>query len=75
MKAEVLSLRTTRRSGIRNPPYNAAYFVLNENRQTLYARIDRRVDEMLENGLLDEVRALKTRGCTAKNGLHAGTRL
>lgn len=47
-------------------PYNAAYFVLNENRQTLYARIDRRVDEMLENGLLDEVRALKTRGCTAK---------
>ncbi|EET61587.1 tRNA dimethylallyltransferase [Marvinbryantia formatexigens DSM 14469] len=46
-------------------PYNAAYFVLNENRQTLYERIDRRVDEMLKNGLLDEVRHLKAQGCTA----------
>lgn len=46
-------------------PYNSAYFVLNEDRQTLYERIGRRVDKMLENGLLGEVQALKARGCTS----------
>ncbi len=46
-------------------PYNAAYFVLNENRQVLYERIGQRVDRMLESGLLDEVRTLKARGCTS----------
>ena len=30
----------------------------------LYERIDRRVDLMVEQGLVDEVTALKTRGCT-----------
>ena len=45
-------------------PYQFAYFVLNEDRKTLYERIDRRVDAMLENGLLQEVRALREKGCT-----------
>ncbi len=40
-------------------PYNFAYFVLNCNRQLLYERIDKRVDIMIENGLLDEVKYLK----------------
>ncbi len=44
--------------------YNSAYFVLNDNRQVIYDRIDRRVDVMLEKGLVEEVRALKNRGCT-----------
>ena len=39
-------------------PYNLAYFVLNRDRSLLYDKIDRRVDIMLENGLLDEVKDL-----------------
>ncbi len=45
-------------------PYNFAYFVLNDDRQKLYARIEQRIDEMLAEGLVDEVRALKERGYT-----------
>ena len=41
-------------------PYDFLYFVLQyENRQTLYDRINLRVDKMLENGLLDEARAMQ----------------
>lgn len=36
-------------------PYNFAYFVLNCDRSILYQRIDKRVDIMLEQGLLKEV--------------------
>lgn len=44
-------------------PYNLAYFVLTAPRAILYERIDRRVDQMMEDGLLDEVRTLKEHGC------------
>ena len=54
-------------------PYNFAYFVLTDDRSRLYDRIDRRVDLMMEDGLLDEVRFLKERGVrrdsTAMQGL------
>lgn len=54
-------------------PYNYAYFVLTDERSRLYERIDRRVDVMMEEGLLDEVRSLKERGVkrgsTAMQGL------
>ena len=54
-------------------PYNYAYFVLTDERGRLYERIDRRVDLMMEQGLLDEVRYLKERGVrkdsTAMQGL------
>lgn len=41
-------------------PYDFLYFVLQyENRQVLYDRINLRVDKMLENGLLDEARAMQ----------------
>lgn len=43
--------------------YNACYFVLNDSREALYERIDKRVDDMLQNGLLEEVMALKAMGC------------
>ena len=46
-------------------PYNFAYFVLNDDRQKLYDRIEDRVDEMMELGLVEEVRRLKDMGCTA----------
>lgn len=46
-------------------PYNFAYFVLNDDRQKLYDRIEDRVDEMMRLGLVEEVRRLKAMGCTA----------
>lgn len=46
-------------------PYDASYFVLNDDRQKLYHQIDRRVDLMIEADLVDEVQALKDMGCTS----------
>lgn len=43
-------------------PYNFAYFVLTDERENLYKRIDMRVDIMLENGLVEEVQKLKNMG-------------
>lgn len=47
----------------RTSPYNFACFVLNDDRAKLYARIERRIDKMLEEGLLEEVARLKEMGC------------
>lgn len=44
-------------------PYNFAYFVLTNDRQLLYERIDKRVDSMLEFGLVEEVKKLLSLGC------------
>lgn len=43
--------------------YRSCYFVLNDERERLYERIDERVDEMLSLGLVDEVKALRAGGC------------
>ncbi|MCM1568311.1 MAG: tRNA (adenosine(37)-N6)-dimethylallyltransferase MiaA [Roseburia sp.] len=43
--------------------YLSCYFVLNDERERLYRRIDERVEEMLEQGLVEEVRRLKGMGC------------
>ncbi len=48
----------------RTSPYNFAYFVLTDDRNRLYGRIEERVDRMLEEGLVDEVSALAAAGCT-----------
>ncbi len=45
-------------------PYRFAYFVLNDERSHLYERINLRVDQMIDDGLEREVRALKERGYT-----------
>ena len=42
--------------------YNSAYFVLTDDRKILYDRIDQRVDLMMQEGLLEEVNALRLRG-------------
>ena len=42
--------------------YNSAYFVLTDDRKILYDRIDKRVDLMMQEGLLEEVNALRLRG-------------
>lgn len=45
-------------------PYNFAYFVLNDDRQKLYNRIEYRIDQMLEDGLVKEVQSALAYGCT-----------
>lgn len=45
-------------------PYNFAYFVLNDIREKLYERINIRVDKMVEDGLIDEVKSLVNEGYT-----------
>lgn len=45
-------------------PYDLFYYVLNIDRKVLYERIDRRVDEMIKQGLVEEVKHLAGLGCT-----------
>ncbi|WPC44679.1 tRNA (adenosine(37)-N6)-dimethylallyltransferase MiaA [Clostridium sp. JS66] len=47
-------------------PYNVYYFVLTMNREKLYERINMRVDIMLQNGLIEEVKKLKEMGYSAE---------
>ena len=49
----------------KEPEYNFAYFVLTTDRASLYQNINRRVDQMMENGLLEEVKELRASGLTA----------
>ena len=44
-------------------PYRFCYFVLEDERSLLYERIDRRVDEMISQGLVQEVEKLRSQGC------------
>lgn len=44
--------------------YQSCYFVLNDKRDRLYQRIEQRVDEMMTQGLAEEVKRLKEMGCT-----------
>ena len=46
----------------KDSPYNFCYFVLNDKREILYDRINRRVDIMFDNGLLNEVKHLSDMG-------------
>ncbi|MBQ6094352.1 MAG: tRNA (adenosine(37)-N6)-dimethylallyltransferase MiaA [Lachnospiraceae bacterium] len=43
--------------------YNSCYFVLNDKRELLYEKIEARVDEMIRDGLVEEVKRLKDMGC------------
>ena len=50
------------------PRYSPLWFALeDENRADLYTRIDRRVDKMLEEGLLQEIRDLLAEGIPEKS--------
>ena len=53
------------RESQKTSPYNFAYFVLNDDREKLYRRIDARVDAMVKAGLVDEVARLQQMGCHA----------
>lgn len=51
----------------RPPAYDAVYFVLTMEREKLYRRIDLRVDQMMEAGLLAEVCRLKEEGLSLQD--------
>lgn len=48
----------------KSSPYDFCYFVLNDERAKLYERINLRIDEMIKEGLVQEVEALKDKGYT-----------
>jgi len=48
-------------------PYDYVYIGLTRDRDELYERIDQRVDQMIEMGLVDEVKKLWQNGCNLKN--------
>ncbi len=47
--------------------YNPLMLMINPKREVLYERIEKRVDIMLERGLIDEVKRLSAEGLTKKN--------
>lgn len=49
----------------RKSPYQFLYIVLNTDRSILYQRINQRVDNMIEEGLIEEVRNLLQAGYTS----------
>lgn len=48
----------------RTSPYKLYYYVLTDERALVYERIDKRVDLMIEQGFVDEVKQLKKLGVT-----------
>ncbi|MDP8208772.1 MAG: tRNA (adenosine(37)-N6)-dimethylallyltransferase MiaA [Candidatus Electryonea clarkiae] len=49
--------------------FSSIWFGLKWDRKELYKRIDRRVEEMFDNGLIEEVKSLLDRGWRNKNAL------
>lgn len=47
----------------KSSPYQLFYYVLNTRRSILYNRVERRVEQMMEQGLLEEVKKLAAMGC------------
>ena len=47
----------------RKSPYHFFYYVLNTDREILYNRIEKRVDQMVKEGLIEEVESLANMGC------------
>lgn len=53
-----------RREQEKESPYRFLYYVINTERELLYQRINERVELMLKQGLVEEVKALISMGCT-----------
>lgn len=49
--------------------YNACYFVLNDDRDKIYNRINVRVDKMIDQGLVNEVQVLIDKGYNPKDNI------
>ena len=58
---------------LHEPIYRAKMFVLECERSVLYERMDERIDRMMADGLVEEVRCMISRGvdssCTSMNGI------
>ena len=52
---------------MKESPYNYAYFILNRDRAEVYRRIEDRVDKMIEDGLVDEVKSLLGSGISSSS--------
>lgn len=52
-------------------PYNTVFFAIDMDRELLYERINKRVDIMLEDGLIDEVKSLYPQRKELKTALSA----
>lgn len=74
VKRVIRALEFNRQTGMRISDHNEAerqkesafdsyYYVLTTDRPALYERIDRRVDQMMEQGLVGEVERLRAMGC------------
>lgn len=48
----------------KKPIFDFKYYILNLDREKLYENINKRVDIMIENGLIDEVKCLREKGYT-----------
>ncbi len=60
--------RAHKEHGFRNREWDVLYLVLNRPREELFHRIDRRTDEMLAAGLIQEVKRLLDMGYSADPG-------
>ncbi len=49
------------------PIFNYDAYAINFDRETLYLRIDFRVDQMIKDGLIEEIKKLLSKGVTAEN--------
>ena len=56
-----------RREALRQDQYETAFYVLTDDREKLYERIDRRAAYMVGNGLIEEVLALRKAGLTTNH--------
>ncbi|MCI9583222.1 MAG: tRNA (adenosine(37)-N6)-dimethylallyltransferase MiaA [Clostridium sp.] len=74
VKRVIRALEFNRQTGLRisdhneaerqkEPAFDSYYYVLTTDRPALYERIDRRVDQMMEQGLVGEVERLRAMGC------------
>lgn len=52
---------------VKTTEFNPILICLKRNRKLLYVRINKRVDQMLEEGLIDEVKKMKEMGLTTDN--------
>ncbi|WP_188455626.1 tRNA (adenosine(37)-N6)-dimethylallyltransferase MiaA [Virgibacillus oceani] len=58
-------------SQTKDSPYNPIFIGLEMDRKLLYDRINERIDRMMENGLLDEVKTLYNRGFADSQSISA----
>ena len=61
------TMTETLKESKRPPIYKAFQYGINYDREVLYDRINRRVDIMIEQGLVEEVKALIKMGCAREN--------